>query len=124
MADTKRKRSKAANKASKTSGARSGADTRSIVLGVAAGFGAIAAIMAGFSALARRSARDGGHPAPDLAADAAPVGSQRAPEAFRPDPTAPVSESEREGLRPATGPGPSMTAMRGEMANQTGAANG
>jgi hypothetical protein len=74
--------------------------------------------------LARRKPSGAEHAAPDLAADAAPVGSQRAPEAFRPDPTAPVPDSEREALRPATGPGPSITSPRGELANQTGAANG
>lgn len=124
MADTKRKRSKTANKAFKAPSRKWGAGTRSIAIGVAAGFGAIVAIVAGFSAYARRSAGGGEHPAPDLAADAPPVGIERAPDHFRPDPTAPVPESEREALRPATGPGPSMTAMRGEMANQTGAANG
>jgi hypothetical protein len=29
-----------------------------------------------------------------------------------------------EGLRPATGPGPTLSATRGEMANQTGTSNG
>lgn len=44
------------------------------------------------------------HPAPDLALDQPHNdGSRRAPDAFRPDPTAAVPASEREGLRPATG---------------------
>lgn len=68
-------------------------------------------------------ADDAEHAAPDLAADAPTPGTTRAPEAFRPDPTAPVPASERESLRPATGPGPTLAATRGEMANQTGAAN-
>ena len=122
MADSKRKRSKTANKAHRSSKQGSN-DTRTIAIGVAAGLGAIAAIVAGFAAITRRS-RGAEHAAPDLAAGAAPVGSQRAPDAFRPDPTAPVPASEREALRPATGPGPTLTAVRGEMANQTGAANG
>ncbi|MEE2915464.1 MAG: hypothetical protein VYB32_00130 [Pseudomonadota bacterium] len=63
------------------------------------------------------------HAAPDLAPAAATPGTARAPEAFRPDPTAPVPDSEREALRPATGPAPTMSPERGEMANQTGAAN-
>lgn len=58
------------------------------------------------------------HPAPDLAADAPAPGTNRAPDAFRPDPTAPVPASEREGLRPATGPAPTLAANRGEVANQ------
>ncbi|MDR6787829.1 hypothetical protein J2Y58_001181 [Sphingomonas sp. BE138] len=64
------------------------------------------------------------HAVPDLAADAPTPGTTRAPEAFRPDPTAPVPAAERDGLRPATGPAPTLAATRGEIANQTGAANG
>lgn len=64
--------------------------------------------------------RNAEHDAPDLAAGAATPGTDRAPDAFRPDPTAAVPASEREGLRPATGPAPSMAATRGDMANQTG----
>lgn len=123
MANPTPKRRKTANKAYGHS-PKPGTRGRSVAIRVAAGLGAIAAIVAGFVGLTRRTPRGAEHPAPDLAADAPPVGSARAPEAFRPDPTAPVPASEREALRPATGPGPSMTAMRGEMANQTGAANG
>lgn len=47
-----------------------------------------------------------GHAAPDLAADAAP--GERAPEAFRPDMDAPMTAAEREALRPATGPSPTL----------------
>ncbi|WP_022686706.1 hypothetical protein [Sphingomonas phyllosphaerae] len=71
-----------------------------------------------------RPARDAEHAAPDLAADAPTPGTTRAPDAFRPDPTAAVPASERDGLRPATGPAPTLSATRGEVANQTGAANG
>ena len=45
-----------------------------------------------------------GHEAPDLALDHERGTGDRAPEAFRPDPTAPVPASEREALRPATMP--------------------
>lgn len=61
------------------------------------------------------------HAAPDLAPDAPTPGTTRAPEAFRPDPTAPLSAADREALRPATGPAPTLSATAGEMANQTGA---
>lgn len=47
-----------------------------------------------------------GHAAPDLAADAAPV--ERAPAAFRPDIDAPMTAAEREALRPAAGPSPTL----------------
>ncbi len=41
-----------------------------------------------------------GHAAPDLAPGAQPA--DRAPDAFRPDPQAALSASDREALRPAT----------------------
>lgn len=75
--------------------------------------------------LARKRPDTAEHAAPDLAVDRArPGADSRAPVAFRPDPTAPVPASELEGLRPATGPNPSSTAPRGEIASQTGGSNG
>lgn len=44
-----------------------------------------------------------GHDAPDLALDADAPGTDRAPDAFRPDPTATPTASERESLRPPAG---------------------
>lgn len=65
------------------------------------------------------------HAVPDLALDQPrPGANDRAPVAFRPDPTAPVSPAERESLRPATGPSPSLVADRGEMRSQSGSVNG
>lgn len=52
-----------------------------------------------------------GHAAPDLAADAEP--GVRAPAAFRPDIDAPMTPAEREALRPATGPAPSLVSPEG-----------
>jgi hypothetical protein len=50
-----------------------------------------------------------GHEAPDLAlGQPHPDASSRAPEAFRPDPTAAVPASERDALRPATMPAPTL----------------
>ncbi|MEI9928611.1 MAG: hypothetical protein WDN44_14050 [Sphingomonas sp.] len=40
----------------------------------------------------------------------APTRTTAPPEAFRPDPSAPVPASEREGLRPASGPAPTLVA--------------
>lgn len=59
---------------------------------------------------AREQAPGGGdgHAAPDLAADAPVTIHTRAPEAFRPDMDAPMTEAEREALRPATGPSPTL----------------
>ena len=54
------------------------------------------------------------HAAPDLALDKPrPSADDRAPAAFRPDPTAVPTKAERESLRPATGPAPSFAADRG-----------
>lgn len=65
------------------------------VLGTIIGAGAAA-----FAAFKLVKAPGEGHAAPDLAPDAEPV--DRAPQAFRPDPQAPVSAAERDALRPAT----------------------
>jgi hypothetical protein len=73
-------------------------------------------LVAGGAYLARRfvvapSPSGAEHAAPDLALDRPRPGpDDRAPDAFRPDPTAPVPESEREALRPATGPAPTLVA--------------
>lgn len=78
---------------------------RNAAFGVAAGLGAVAA---GVAAAVRFGlfdrllpAGNAEHAAPDLALDQPhPDASARAPDAFRPDPTAPVTAAEREGLRP------------------------
>ena len=70
--------------------------------------------------LIRRERQAKGHPAPDLAPDApAPSADARAPEHFRPDPTAVPTAEEREALRPATGPAPTLAADRGSVPNET-----
>ena len=56
---------------------------------------------------------DEGHAAPDLASDALLGPDHRAPEAFRPDMDAPMTAAEREALRPATGPSPSLVSDEG-----------
>ena len=53
------------------------------------------------------------HVPTDLLADAAP-GQGRAPDAFRPDPTAPVPPGMRDSLRPATGPAKAVAADEGD----------
>lgn len=85
------------------------------------GIGAIAAIgtallgagavVAGLLVRRGKAANPAGHAAPDLALDRPRPGPEtRAPEAFRPDPTAVPTEAEREALRPATGPAPTIVA--------------
>jgi hypothetical protein len=54
-----------------------------------------------------------GHPVPDLAAGNDVGPTHRAPEAFRPDMDAPMTAAEREALRPATGPSPSLVSNEG-----------
>lgn len=96
---------------------------------VAAGIGAVAAGLFGalrfglFDKLLASRPTAGEHPAPDLKASAPTPGTNRAPVDFRPDPTATVPKSDYDSLRPATGPAPTLAATRGEIANQTGAAN-
>jgi hypothetical protein len=65
--------------------------------------------------LGRRASHDGSfgdgeHPPVDLLGAEHPGPEDRAAEAFRPDPTAPVPAGERDALRPATGPAPSLVA--------------
>ena len=89
---------------------------------------AVGAAVAGF--LARRQIAafvapgTAEHQAPDLALDQPHNdGATRAPVDFRPDMDAPMSPAEREALRPATGPAPTMVADAGTMNSQTGADN-
>lgn len=64
------------------------------------------------------------HDAPDLALDKPRPGTAgRAPVDFRPDIDAPMSAADREALRPATGPAPSLVGEAGTMNAQTGASN-
>jgi len=53
------------------------------------------------------------HVPTDLMGDRHPGNDSRAVDAFRPDPTAVPTEEEREALRPATGPAPTLVADRG-----------
>jgi len=80
--------------------------TRNLAIGAATvvGFGAAAVVGALKSGLLDRFfPAIEGHDAPDMALDAAAPGTARAPDAFRPDPTATPSAGERESLRPPTG---------------------
>jgi len=54
-----------------------------------------------------------GHVPTDLLSDDPVRADTRAPDAFRPDPTAVPTAAEREALRPATGPAPTLVADRG-----------
>ena len=79
---------------------------RNAAIGVAAAVGAVASAIGAalhLGLLDRFFPGDAEHKAPDLALDKPhPTAADRAPDAFRPDPTAPVPASEREALRPAT----------------------
>jgi hypothetical protein len=100
-----------------------------IGIGIGSALGAAAAVVGGallYDVAARKTfRRREGHKAPDLAEDKPHPGpDHRAPQAFRPDPTAPVPASEREALAPATGPAPTLSEDRGAMRSQTAPANG
>lgn len=53
------------------------------------------------------------HVPTDLMGDTHPGADARAAEPFRPDPTAVPTDAEKEALRPATGPAPTLVADRG-----------
>jgi len=53
------------------------------------------------------------HVPTDLMGDHHPGNDSRAVDAFRPDPTAVPTDAEKEALRPATGPAPTLVADRG-----------
>lgn len=64
---------------------------------------ALGGVLVTLLARGRSYAASAEHAAPDLALDKPHPGpDDRAPVAFRPDPTAPVPPSDREALRPAT----------------------
>ena len=103
-------------------------NVKRIGIGIGAMMGTALAIAGGallYDVAARKRLRADGHEAPDLDEDKPHPGpDHRAPEAFRPDPTAPVPASEREALAPATGPAPTLSEDRGSMRSQTAPANG
>lgn len=110
MTRKKRKKSKA--------NGSNGPGIAAISIGAAA-IAAGAAVI-GYAAMRLRGPGNAEHEAPDLAVDKLHPGPHdRAPDAFRPDPAAPVPENEREGLRPATGPAPSMMPGRTEPPYET-----
>ncbi len=86
------------------------------------GLGALAAGAVAWVIGARVAASAGAsvneHVPTDLLADGDPGAGGRAPAAFRPDPTAIPTAEEREALRPATGPAPTMVADRGSSVPQ------
>lgn len=76
---------------------------------VAAGLGLLGVAAAAVGAAVKLGwldqllAKRDGHAAPDLSPDAPPVGEDRAPAFFRPDPDGPVDPADRESLRPPPG---------------------
>ena len=94
---------------------------RNVVIGAATAIGAIATGLASaihFGLFDRFFGPRDGHAAPDLEVDTHPGPNDRAPDHFRPDPTAPVSAADREALRPATGPAPGFAADRGDLRSE------
>ncbi len=84
---------------------------RNIAIGAVTAIGAVASAVGAalhFGLFDRFFPGDAEHSAPDLEGDSHPGPHDRAPVAFRPDPTAPVPRSERDGLRPAIGLAPSL----------------
>lgn len=71
------------------------------ILSIGAGMGAVAVAAFGLVKLGKRGGGDAGHVPTDLMGDAHPGPEDRAIDAFRPDPTAPIPDSERDAFRPA-----------------------
>jgi len=93
---------------------KSGVGKVGIAAIAATGLGAVGALAVGL--LRNRKPADGapGTVPTDLMGDRHPDGSARAIEDFRPDPSAPVPESEREALRPALAGGSAPTLVAGQ----------
>lgn len=95
----------AAPRAAKSSGTKRRLGGAAVALGTLS-LGAIVAAVGTVLLGRRRIAGDGsfgsGEHAPvDLMGETHPGPNERAPEAFRPDPTAPIPEGERDAFRPA-----------------------
>lgn len=76
--------------------------------------GAVAAGVYGLFKLGRGSGTAGGHVPTDLMGDRHPGAEDRAIDAFRPDPTAPIPASERDAFRPALAGAAAPTLVKGE----------
>lgn len=89
---------------------------------LAAGAGIAAFLSRGRIAALLSGSQSEGHVPTDLL-DPNRNADDRAVADFRPDMSAKMTPAEREALRPATGPAPSLVSDRGTMNAQTGAAN-
>lgn len=96
--------------------AASGGTGKSIGIGTISLGAAVAAVAAAaFAAFRlRRPSGNGEHVPTDLLGDTHPGPNDRAPEAFRPDPTAPVPAGERDAFRPALAGAAAPTLVKGE----------
>lgn len=95
---------------------KAGPDAKAIALStlsVGAVMGAIAAAAFGILKLGRRGG-DAGHVPTDLMGDERPSPEDRAIDAFRPDPTAAIPDSERDAFRPALAGAAAPTMVKGE----------
>ncbi|MHA6719150.1 hypothetical protein ACX40Y_06815 [Sphingomonas sp. RS6] len=109
---TKKRTTRSSTKA-KQAAARSPSRT-GLAAAALAGATALGALVAGVFALRRRSAAEPGTVPTDLTGARHPDGSERAIEAFRPDPTAPVPAAERDALRPALAGAAAPTLVAGQ----------
>ncbi|WP_294330540.1 hypothetical protein [uncultured Sphingomonas sp.] len=105
---------KAATPATKVQKKKSGIGKAGIAAIAATGLGAVGALA--FGLLRNRKPADAapGTVPTDLLGDSHSDGSKRAIEDFRPDPSAPVPESERDALRPALAGGSAPTLVAGQ----------
>ncbi|NIJ21086.1 hypothetical protein FHS95_002778 [Sphingomonas naasensis] len=93
--------------------AAAGGAGRSIGIGTISLGAAVAAVAAAAFAAFRLRRPSAEHVPTDLLGDAHPGPNDRAPEAFRPDPTAPVPAGERDAFRPALAGAAAPTLVKG-----------
>jgi hypothetical protein len=101
----KPRKTKASTTPKRTASAKGKGPSLALLSAGAAALGIGGALIALF---ARGRAGSGEHVPTDLLGEDRPAPTDRAPVAFRPDPTAPVPAGERDSLRPATGPLPTL----------------
>ncbi|MDV3457868.1 hypothetical protein RZN05_12810 [Sphingomonas sp. HF-S4] len=85
-----------------------------LALSIGAAIGAVAATAFAVLKLGKRTHGSAEHVPTDLLGDARPEPGDRAPVDFRPDPTAPIPDGERDAFRPALAGVSAPTLVKGE----------
>ncbi|AQR75339.1 hypothetical protein [Sphingomonas sp. LM7] len=117
MANTKTKTPARPRRRTAAQTAATGSKTKSVALGtlsIGAIVGAVAAAAFAVLKLGKNARGSAEHVPTDLLGDTRPAPEDRAPEAFRPDPTAPIPAGERDAFRPALAGASAPTLVKGQ----------